>query len=77
MPDNSGLKGDFIMNNFNPKDESTWPYVLTFNQHISPITGISKPKLLSMAANGEIPVKKIRGRWIISKDVFLNWLNAV
>lgn len=64
-------------NDFDPKNIDTWPYVLTFNQHIRPITNFSKPKLLSMAVSGEIPMKRVRGRWIISKDAFINWLNAI
>ncbi len=62
---------------FDPKDSSTWPYILTINKHLGPITGTSKPKLLDMAKTGELPMKKMRGRWIIGKDTFLNWLNAV
>lgn len=50
-----------------------WPYVLTLKD-VSAITKISKSKLLSMAANEELPVKRVRGRWLINKDSFLGWL---
>ncbi|MEN6350732.1 MAG: helix-turn-helix domain-containing protein [Syntrophomonas sp.] len=62
---------------FDPRNPNTWPYVLTFNKHLTPITGFSKPKLLDMAAHGEIPARKVRGRWVVPKDLFLEWLNAI
>lgn len=50
-----------------------WPYVLQPN-HVMVITHMGKNKVLELLQSGEIPAKRVRGRWLINRDALLNWL---
>ncbi|HNX29720.1 MAG TPA: helix-turn-helix domain-containing protein [Syntrophomonadaceae bacterium] len=52
----------------------SWPFVLR-PQDVMQITGIGKNKILDLLQSGEIPAKRVRGRWLISRDSLLNWLS--
>ena len=54
-------------------EPSSWPFILTTKQ-VQQITGIGRNKLLDMLQTGELPCKRVRGRWFINRDALLNWL---
>ena len=51
-----------------------WPFILTPKQ-VMLITGMGKNKTLDLLQSGELPAKRVRGRWLIPKESFLKWLN--
>lgn len=51
----------------------TWPYIL-HPVHIQQITDMGKNKTLELLNSGELPAKRVRGRWFINRDAFLTWL---
>lgn len=53
----------------------SWPYVMTL-KHIQIVTGWSKSKTLAMANEGELPARKIRGRWVVNRDQLIEWLKS-
>jgi len=59
--------------NLDPAKPNEWPAVLALPE-LQRVLPFGKNKLLSMAQEGELPAKKIRGRWLISKDSLLNWI---
>jgi len=61
--------------NLDITNPETWPYVLD-SKSIMMIAHIKKSKFLLMVANNEIPVKKIRGRYSITKDALIKWLQC-
>lgn len=56
------------------KPES-WPYILHPIQ-IQQIADMGKNKTLELLNSGELPAKRVRGRWLINRDSFLKWLNS-
>lgn len=55
------------------REPSSWPFVLTVAQ-IMAITGVGKNKILSLVQTGELPAKRVRGRWLINRESFMAWL---
>lgn len=58
---------------FNPQDPDSWPPMLSLKEFRA-IARIGHNKALSMAAAGDIPVKRVRGRWMMTKVALLDWL---
>lgn len=56
-----------------PATPSTWPHLLTLRD-LQILTPWGHSKLQRMAADGELPAKKVRGGYVITKDSFLAWL---
>lgn len=52
----------------------SWPYVL-HPKHIMAITGMGKNKVLDLLGSGNLPAKRVGGRWLIQRDAFLQWLS--
>lgn len=63
------------INSFDPQNPDTWPLILSLKDFRA-ITGFGHNKTLAMAAAGEIPVKRARGRWMMSKSALLAWLEV-
>lgn len=53
----------------------TWPAIMTLRD-VQTVSPFGRNKLLEMANTGEIPVRRIRGRWVINRDVFIAWLKG-
>ena len=53
----------------------TWPEIMTIPD-LYKAGPFGRNKLLEMANSGELPCKKIRGRWIITRDCYLAWLKG-
>jgi len=64
------MKG--IINKTNPEE---WPFVL-YVSHVMAITGMGKNKTLDLLQTGELPAKRVRGRWLINRDAFITWLKS-
>ena len=58
----------------NISDPNSWPYVLR-PQQVMEITQIGKNKILELLQSGEMPAKKVHGRWFINRDALLKWLS--
>lgn len=53
----------------------SWPYVLR-PVHVMAITGMGKNKMLELLNSGELPGKRVRGRWLINRDALLEWIKT-
>lgn len=53
----------------------TWPYVMSLRDFMA-ATKTGKNKALELVQSGELPAKKVRGTWLITKDALLKWLEA-
>ncbi len=53
----------------------SWPYVLNAQQ-VMEITKMGKNKVFDLLQSGELPAKRVRGRWLINRDAFLAWLKS-
>lgn len=51
----------------------TWPYALTLKE-VMTIIRVGKNKALELVQSGELPARKARGTWMISKNSLLKWL---
>ena len=56
-----------------PTNPETWPVIMTIRD-IQAISPMGRIKLLEMAQTGELPARRVRGRWMITRDVFIEWL---
>jgi len=52
-----------------------WPFVLYVN-HVMTITGMGKNKVLDLLQSGDLPAKRVRGRWLVNRDAFISWLKS-
>ena len=59
---------------FKINDPETWPVLLNL-KNVMAITCIGKSKALALVQSGELPMTKLRGRYVISRDGFLTWLS--
>lgn len=59
----------------NPADPQNWPYMMTLKDFMA-VSGYGKNKALELVQSGELPAKKVRGTWLISKDALLRWLEG-
>jgi len=55
----------------NPEE---WPYVMKLRE-VMTVIGCGKNKGLELVQSGELPAKKVRGEWLITKEALLKWLN--
>lgn len=60
---------------FDRADPSTWPYAMSLRDFMV-ATNTGKNKALGLVQSGDLPAKKVRGTWIITKDALLKWLEA-
>lgn len=58
---------------FQKNNPDTWPILLNLKE-VQTITGIGKNKALIMIASGELPMIKLRGRYVISRKGLVAWL---
>lgn len=58
---------------FDKNNPETWPVLLKLQQ-VMAIVGVSKGKALSLIQSGELPMSKLRGRYVISREGFHKWL---
>jgi len=66
------MKNNNVLDQSNP---DKWPYIM-HPVHIMAAAGMGKNKTLELLQAGEIPgAKRVRGRWMITKDAFLEWFN--
>lgn len=53
----------------------TWPFIMRLKEFMF-VSGYGKNKALELVQSGELPAKKVRGTWLISKDALLRWLEG-
>ncbi|WP_276620614.1 helix-turn-helix domain-containing protein [Syntrophomonas wolfei] len=53
----------------------TWPFIMQLKEFMW-VSGYGKNKALELVQSGELPAKKVRGTWLISKDALLRWLEG-
>lgn len=58
----------FISNN-----SDTWPLLLK-REDVQKITGFSKGKVLKLIQDGNLPMVRLRGGYVINRDAMIKWL---
>lgn len=55
---------------------STDAHILITPDEIAKVFGYSKDFVMSALRRGDIPARKVGGRWIISRAAFYRWLDG-